>query len=155
MTKIKKYKWKTLLNLYEEHIRGTEQKAFVFEKTVSLCNLTLAVMSGIKLEENKKVYITSVCLKHLYDKKPAEEFDFLVNYLYKIVMHPDTIYKNKDPKRGDFCFRKKLLENEYLCSIEVVENGELFIATAFRLRKESYLNSYELLWNWRDGNPSS
>lgn len=93
-------------------------------------------------------------MKHLYDKKPAEEYDFLVCNIYKIVKYPDRIYKNKDPKRGDLCFLKKLKGYNYLCSLEVADD-ELTVITAFRVRKESYLNNYELLWSWRGDIPSS
>ena len=43
--------------------------------------------------------------KYLYDKKPAEEFDFIIDNLHQIVIYPDNIYKNKRPQTGRFLFR--------------------------------------------------
>lgn len=126
--------------------------------TVCLCHLTKTVSRVINVES--RVYVTSRMVKHLYDKKPAEEFHFILNNTYKIVKYPDKIYKNKDPKRGSYCFVKKICGNTYMCSLETVDNeeidgDELFIATVFRIRKEKYLDSYELLWSWKGGGPSS
>jgi len=146
-------KKKILLNLHENYIVGTQEKAAVVFKAVFLCHLTNTVLKEIKTVG--KVYTNSRVLKHLYDKKPAEEYDFLVCNIYKIVKYPDRIYKNKDPKRGDFCFLKKLKGYNYLCSLEVDADDGLTIVTAFRVRKESYLNNYELLWSWRGDIPSS
>ena len=139
-----------------------------------LCHLTNAVMKGMNIDDYsiKNIYITSRCVKHLFDKKPAEEFLFIINHLHEIVKYPDKIYKNKEEKRGEFCFIKKLGAEEYLCSIEIKkipamifgesvygvseygvgsEKEEIQIATAFRLRDFKYLKNYALLWNWEGG----
>ncbi|MBU2545173.1 hypothetical protein KKC65_01805 [Patescibacteria group bacterium] len=92
--------------------------------------------------------------KTCYDKKPAEQYDFIIRNLHTIVKYPDSIYKNKDGKRGDFCLVKELKNKKYLCSIEDKGMGEISIATAFRT-DDKYLGKYELLWSWKDGTPSS
>jgi hypothetical protein len=162
--------------LFEEYVNGTPEKAVVIDKRISLCNLTYAVMRGINIEpENKNVFICSRVVKHLYDKKPAEEFNFLLEFLHKIVRYPDKIYKNQDSKRGEFCFAKMINGQDYLCSLEVVkippvilgvaqfgiskfgqekEMIEIHVVTAFRNRKsDKYLKNYTLLWDWGTGNP--
>jgi hypothetical protein len=78
----------------------------------------------------------------------------VINNSHKTVKYPDEIYKNKNPKRGDYCFIKKIKEKKYLSSLEISNDG-ISVVTVFRLNKESYLNDYELLWSWRDGEPSS
>jgi len=132
-----------------------------------LCHLTQAVLNGIETGGNLSgVYITSRLLKHLFDKKPAEEFMFLLDNLHKVVKYPDKIYKNKDAKRGSLCFIKRIGDFEYLCSLEVAiltfehgstglggEKKEIQIATAFRLRDDRYIKNYTLLWDWGNGNP--
>jgi len=84
----------------------------------------------------------------------------LIKNALLIVKYPDKIYLNKDTKRGDYCFLKKLGDNFYLCSLEIIKNEENKsthneIATLFRMRKEKYLESYKLLWKRKDGTPSS
>ena len=164
-----------LQELFEKYIKGTSEKAIVASRKILLCNLTYAVLDGVKIEESiKGVYVTSRCLKHLFDRKPAEEFLFLLDNLHKIVRYPDKIYDNREGKRGCFCFVKRIGGFEYLASIEVVkfpatefgeavfgvseygrcqESEEIHIATAFRLRDSNYIKKYTLLWDWGNGNP--
>src|SRR3989344_3832938 len=72
------------------------------------------------------------------------------------------------------CSVKKIGNEDYLCSIEIVkippavfgeavlgiseygiekEREEIQIATAFRLRDDKYTKNYTLLWDWGNGNP--
>lgn len=103
-------------------------------------------------------------MKHMYDKKPAEEFDCILQNIISIIKFPEEIYRNKTGKQGDFIFKKEIKGLLYLCSIQIIESdincGNLesnYIVTAFRLRpkKTSYLNSYGLLWSWKGDLPSS
>lgn len=164
-----------LKELFKKHIENTPEKAMVANRKILLCNLTNAVMEGIDIDGSiKSIYITSRCVKHLYDKKPAEEFSFIINHLHEIVKYPNKIYKNLRGKRGDFCFVKKIGNEEYICTVEILEippavcgaaefgvsqlgtsfpMREIQIATAFRLRDEKYIKNYTLLWDWGNGNP--
>lgn len=147
-----------LRNFFKNYIDGTTEKAIVVDRKIFLRHLTQAVLNGIKTEGNLSgVYVTSRSLKHLFDKKPAEEFMFILDNLHKIVKYPDKIYKNKDAKRGFFCFVKRIGDFEYLCSLEIVilSDGkkEIQTATAFRLRDEKYIKKYTLLWDWGNGDP--
>lgn len=139
-------------NLYKKHIKGTTEKAIVVDIDVFLCHLTTAVLKII--EQEKRVYLNSKALKHLYDKKPAEEFEFILNNLQIIVEYPEHIYKNKNPKRGHYIFSKSIQGKNYLCSLESKSDG-LWVVTAFRVRDKKYLNDYNLLWSWKGGTPSS
>lgn len=152
-----------LKGFFKRHIRNTPKKSIVVDRKIFLCNLTNAVLKGIKADDLiKGVYITSRCVKHLYDKKPAEEFDFILNHLLDIVKYPDKIYENLPGKRGGFCFIKRIGGEEYFCTIEIAEIKEseniagvkeTQVATAFRLRDEKYIKNYTLLWDWGNGNP--
>jgi len=147
-----------LKDFFEKHIKGTPYKAIVIDYKIFLCKLTNAVCSGVGIEDsNWKVYITSRALKHLFDKKPAEEFFFLIDNLRKIVKYPDKVYENKTSKRGEYCLIKRISNFDYLCSIEVMKSplAEIQIATAFRLRDNDYIKKYTLLWSWEDGAPPS
>ena len=156
-----------LRNFFKTYIDGTLEKAIVANRKMFLCHITQAVLSGIEADGNlNSVYVTSRSLKHLFDKKPAEEFMFLLDNLHKIVKYPDKIYRNKDAKRGSFCFIKRIGDFDYLCSLEIVtlpfelgatelgsEKKEIQIATAFRLRDDKYIKNYTLLWDWGNGTP--
>lgn len=147
---------KVLVELYEKYIHATPPQIVVASKITFLCHLTWAVAKAIDTTV-MRVYVSTRMLKHLYDSRPAEEFVFIVENLHTIVKYPDQIYENKTGKRGDFCFVKELKGERYIASIEITkqEDEKIFVATAFRLRKESYLNNYKLLWSWRDDHPSS
>ena len=80
-----------LRELFEIHIQNTPPGAVVAEKTVFLCGLTNAVAHALD-KQSPKVYATSRFLKHLYDKKPAEEFDFLLDHLHQVVKYPEGIF---------------------------------------------------------------
>lgn len=146
-----------ILELFEKHIKNTKEKEIVVLESVYICRLTYSVLSILGFNDSK-VHINTKVLKHLYDKKPAEEFDFIVNNLHTIVKYPDCVYKNKTSKRGDFCLVKKIKDFNYLCSVEFSKDDEemkVCIVTVFRVRDEAYLKKYELLWSWKGGNPSS
>jgi len=146
---------KVAVKMYEKYIKGTVEKEVVVDKLYLVTILTKAVIKGLNLSEDK-VYLNTRVLKHLYDRKPAEEFECIICDLHKIVHYPDFVYKNKSPKRGDFCFTKKIKDTNYFCSIERGED-RMFIVTVFRIRKgkEGYIKNYELLWSWEDDVPPS
>ncbi len=143
------------LDLYKKYVKGTIKRGVVKLTSVLLCVLTNAIIRGIKIEHNK-VYISTRVIKHIYDKRPAEEFDFLLLNISDIVKYPDFIYSNKQAKRGNFVFVKELKNYKYFCSIEETQkDGELKcleIVTFFRINDNNYLKNYELLWKWEGGN---
>ena len=140
-----------LRDLCEKYIRGVPNGVAINDKIVFLRHLTNAVKQGLDLNFSE-VFAGTIPLKHLYEKRPAEEFDFIVDNVVKVIKYPDDIYKNKNPKRGDFCFVKTIKGDKYLCALEYENKNREILAfvTAFRLRKENYLNSYNLLWSWRN-----
>lgn len=143
----------SLYNFFEKHIKDTAEKAAVEDRKFLLCKLTLAVAEGLKIEKFfRNVHISSRCLKHLFDKKPAEEFLFIVKHLREIAKYPDKIYLNREGKRGEICFVKKIGDFGYICSLHKL-GQEMQIATAFRLRDKNYIKKYTLLWDWGNGEP--
>ena len=151
----------SLVKFYKKYIRGTAAKALVAEKTVFLCYLTRAVQQAGSFT-GRKVYINTKVLKHLYDSKPAEEFEFVIHNLGIIVEYPDHLYKNRDAKRGSICLIKTINNAQYFCSLEILPDDPdgkkeecSYVVTAFRIRKENYLKDYKLLWSWKGDLPSS
>lgn len=156
---------RVLPELFEKYIKGTPKEAIVVNKTVFICHLTNAVRKGGDFP-TAKVYIKTRVLKHSYDKRPAEEFHFMLENLHEIAKYPDHIYKSRASKRGDFCFIKRFKGKIFFCALEIItkdnEEEEFegnYIVTAFELRSEDkterYLNSYKLLWSWEGGTPPS
>jgi len=144
--------------LYEEYIKGTAKEATVVNKKIMACRLTGQVNEIILRECGvNRIYISSRCLKHMYDERPAEEFEFILSNIQDILKLPDFIYKNRESKRGDWCLVKKIEDDYYLASVGMEGQGELCleVATIFRLKKFSYLKKYDALWSWEDGVPPS
>ena len=147
-----------VVHLFKNYIKGSSKKAIVQLVEVNLCHFTSAVIRGVGLPCNK-VYLNTRVLKHLYDKRPAEEFDFMTENIINVVKYPNKIYKNKDGKRGSLCFIKEIKNSRYLVSLETIYDDKKTathceVATFFRV-DEKYLASYELLWKWEDGTPPS
>lgn len=130
--------------LHKRYIKGTAKKALVKELRALLCHLG---KSSVKVLNNgeHKVYIKTRVLKHLYDKRSAEEYNFILEYLIPIIKNPDKIYKNKAEKRGDFAFYKVINNRGILCSLELNETDRGFdVATVFTGKNlEKYLKNFK------------
>lgn len=121
--------------------------------TVVVCLLSQRVSSFLPCA-TKQVLINTRVIKHLYDRKPAEEFDFVVTHLVELLVEPDLVFTNKDSKRGDYAFVKKIDMDDYFCALEKLKYS-LHVVTVFRLRKKNYLKNYKLMWSRRGDTPSS
>lgn len=154
-----------LVEAFEKYIKGTAAQSLVVEAIIRIGTLTEAVSEALS-SSSAKVHTTTKAIKHLYDKKPAEEFDCLLRYLPDIIRAPDHIYKNKPEKRGDICFAKTINGNYYFCTLEecpiispdlTVELAHC-VVTCFRLReekRENYIKNYKCIWSWKGDIPSS
>ena len=146
----------TMQHLYKRHVRGTEKKAVVRLVAVFLCHLTVAVSKGAHIPCSK-VYVSTRVIKHIYDKRPAEEFDYLMEVVAKTVKYPDQVYQNKQGKRGSYCFVKTIKNQKCFVSLEVCDEENFprcEIVTFYRV-SENYLSSYKLLWEWEGGESPS
>lgn len=104
------------------------------------------------------VYLSTRVMKHAYDKRTARDYDLLIDNLVSLLESPDRIYKNKESKRGLFCFVKDIKNSQCLCSIEVSMNLDLKSVcevVTFFIPGNAYLRSFELLWEWKGGASSS
>lgn len=142
----------TIENIHRKHIRYTQEKALIHKETFFLCNLYSSTRNAC-LIPNKSVSFSTVMLKHLYDKKPAEEYDKIIRYLKESVRHPEKIYKNKQNKTGGFCFVKSFLKQKYFTALQKSSAEETnYVVTSFRIRKDTYLNGYEKIWERESDN---
>ena len=140
--------------MHDRYIKGTQKGAVVQNVQAFLCYLTGAVYKGASMKA-MRVYINTRVLKHVYDKRPAQEYDLLITHLHKLVRFPKHVYQNQSSKRGDYLFVRNLRggKEKYLCSLQYVEDEEksrFEVTTFFWLAKENYLNNYKLLWSWED-----
>ncbi len=160
MAKSTKSKSLPLHALFEECIKGTPKKAIIELKTILLCKLTNAVRKGGSFTVDE-VFLTSKALKHIYDRRPQNEFTLILKYLPSLIKYPDHIRENKNGKRASICFTKKVDKNEtiLLCTLEISKNintglEEICVVTAF-VANQRYLKDCKLMWSWKGGLPSS
>lgn len=146
---------KPIPTLHAEHIAGTNPENIVLEVEMVLCTPTKNTCLYIQ-DFDSKFYITTRSLKHMYDKRPAAEYDKVCEHMHSVVKYPDHIYVDKPGKRGNYCFRKRIDGIDYLVVVEHnKEIKKLSCVTGFFLRKESYLNNYDSLMSWEGGTPPS
>lgn len=143
--------------VFSQYIKGTPNGAIVRDMTIKLCTLTNEVRRAVHFP-TANVHITTKVIKKHYDKRTAEENDFILKHGWRILHMPDEIYRNKDGKRGDYLFAKNINNSLYVASVEVSTYADepiLYTVSIFRVRKLSYLGGYELIWSWKGGAPSS
>jgi hypothetical protein len=94
----------------------------------------------------------------MYDKRTSAELDTILEKIELVVEDPEYVYKNKPGKRGGFVFVRHIMDERFVCVLELttLEDESVFeIVTAFRAPKEIYFANYEPLWERKDGTPSS
>jgi hypothetical protein len=142
----------TIYQLHRKHIANTPKDFVVVNKEIAICNLTHAVQKGINVNF-RRVCLKSRVLKHIYDKRTAQVYDFIKNNLGKIIKFPDVIYRNHSCKRGGYLFEKLVKGCLYCVVIEEDSKNERFqVVTVFPTTK-AYLKKFKKLWSWKGGNP--
>lgn len=152
-------------DLYKKYIAHTGPKALTPTKKLYLCNVRRTsgkIMRRRKRSTNRRVYISTKALKHVYDrhifdKHTPEDFLLILENLTDIIKRPDRIYRNNPDKRGDFLLVKNIHQRTYLISVEIVVNKEdtsIEIVSA-SFTRERYLKKFNLLWSGRTANPPS
>jgi hypothetical protein len=144
----------TAIFLHDQYIKLSPRQGNIILTETMLCRPTRFTCKHIG-DYDSVFYISTQALKHMYDKKPSQEYDFVLHNMHTIVKYPDRIYYNKPGKRGDYLFRKALKTYDCLVCVEHdIENQRLSIVTGYFLRKESYLYNYKTLVSWEGGRSS-
>jgi hypothetical protein len=143
-------KYKSIKILHNKYVKRSLKKAFVYNDKTLLCKLRTNIAKDCKILSPQIIIKTRV-LKHMYDKRPAQEYDFLLDYMKDILRNPHCIYKNTDSKRGSKCFVKEIYNSKYLVVIEEDGSKGNSIVTAFSV-DDSYLEKMEIVWHWEGGN---
>jgi len=138
----------TIKSLHRKYIKDTKEKSLVSFNIILITSLKKNVCQKAQII-SKNVYLSTVMLKHLYDKKPAEEYDSILRNLVLVLKQPDEIYLNKLQKTGSKCFVKTIEKEKYFLVLEENQSEKQnSVVTMFRIRKESYLNDYVKIWSW-------
>lgn len=152
------YMRKKLSDTIERFIKNTPRKGYVKELRIKISKLPKRFKSKTEAQD-LRVYITTKSLKHMYDIRLAQEFDFIIANIEAVITNPHRIYKNKEGKTGSVCLYIKLQENFYFYILDAKPDG-LYVVSAYRLseievKRKNYLASYKLLWSWKGDLPSS
>jgi hypothetical protein len=139
---------KKLVWVIERYIKNTPRKGYVKDLRVKVCEMPHKLKSKIKAKD-PRVYITTKSLKHMYDVRSAQEFDFIIANIEGVIMQPLRIYKNKEGKTGDVCFYSEFKNNAYFYILEN-QPDSIYIVSAYRLsdieeKRKNYLSGYKLL----------
>ena len=143
-----------LRKVVETYIRKTPWHGAVFNARV-ICGRLPQQIADIFEMSDRNIWANTRALKHIYDKRTAEEFDFICGDLSEMFHDPDAVYRNKTDKRGHFGILKRYGDLSYFVSVELMSSDlkkpVMELVTVFRTRDRRYLNDYDLLWSRRDG----
>lgn len=144
---------------YNIHIKGTLSRQEISVEKGFLCKIKPSLLSILSTHTNctdRSVFLNTKSLKHIhdrhiYDKKTPKDFLIILNNITKIIKLPDEVRRNLESKRGDFLFIKKIEEQTYFISVEVVGGGVIEIVSA-SATGSNYLKKFTLLWSWKTAN---
>ncbi|MDB5237243.1 MAG: hypothetical protein JWL88_345 [Parcubacteria group bacterium] len=145
-----------LHKMHDKYIAGSYKGESVPIRKRKLGQLINQICTVLGLEENSSVRISTRSLKHIYEGRTAAEYQLILDQLHLLIENPKEIYTNRPGKRGEYCFIGWLQDQEYICSIEIINKAEIEIVTVFE-KRDQYLEPNRgcvLLWNWGDGTNS-
>lgn len=138
-----------LEKLFKRHVLGTKYKDIITIKTIPIGNIPSNVKLALNLH-GTRVYMTSISLKHIYDKHTyktelGNEFKFILTNLHRIIKSPNQVTSNKTGRKGDYCFIKTIVNKKIIVTLQKVDR-KLYIVTSFVLKDEGYLSEVKSLW---------
>jgi hypothetical protein len=136
-----------LKGIHEQLIRGTYPGAIVANEVILLSRINIQTLRQTELCQ-AGIYISSRALKHMYDKRPAQEYDSLLKSIPQIIGYPDHIYRNKPHLEG-FAFVKAIHGYSYMCPVKHIRDNQnkMCVVTAFSV-KPGYMKDFKLLWSY-------
>lgn len=149
---------KKLTWVVRRYIKNTPRKGYVKDLRIKIGEIPHKLRGKIK-PHDQRVYITTKSLKHMYDMRSAQEFDFIIRSLETVIINPLRIYNNKEGKSGDKCLYFEIDNNAYFYILDIKPDG-IYIVSSYRLsevleKRKNYLSGYKLLWSWKVDLPSS
>lgn len=132
--------------LFKKHVESTTKEGSVAYERSYLCNLKKKTLQASNLI-SKKVYISSLTVKHMYDKRIAFEFFTIMDNIHNFLKYPDMICENKpgNKKRADVAFIKKIDDHYFVCLLENDKKmGDISVVTA-HIIKQADIPKFKLL----------
>ena len=108
-------------HFHNRYIKGTPPQGIVFLDKLLVTSLSESIQSVLDLPTTK-VYISSKVIKHIYDRRLAMHFDYILSHLEELITNPDRIYLNKKGGELEFLFVTNFSEDT-LCT--VLENRKI------------------------------
>jgi hypothetical protein len=151
------------LQYYSKYIKGTPYKAGILLERIFICKVKeplRIIMDGHVACPDKKVHLSTKSLKHMhdrhvYEKKTPLDLRIILDNLTNIVKYPDEVRKDKDAKKGDFLFIRKVGEHAYWAAVQVSLEGGIEVVSASATGPR-YTEKFTLLWSRGTANsPSS
>ncbi len=147
-----------LLDLHKKYIDGTGLEAPIFVTTVRICTITAETARGLRkyiadVEKPCDIYMSTKSLKHMYDKRPAEEYFSIIKVLPEIMRRPEHVYENKVEKSASLLFVTKVENGTIICALQKRSGDRcsFHVVSAFRAREKKvakYLSHCKLTWSW-------
>lgn len=149
---------RNLKKIVDRYIRNTPRKGFVKDLRIKICEFSHKFKGKLKLKD-RRVYITTKSLKHLYDVRKSKEFNFIVANIESLILNSIRVYRNKEGKNGNLCFYIEIEDRSYFCIIEIRTNANYLVSvyklSPVEVKRKNYLAGYKLLWSWKGDLPSS
>lgn len=123
--------------LFKKHVESTTKELPIVHERSYLCNLKKKTFQASNLL-SKKVYISSLTVKHLYDKRIAFEFFTIMDNIHNFLKYPDMICENKpgNKKRAEAAFIKKIDNHYFVCLLENDKKmGDTSVVTAHIIKQ--------------------
>jgi len=150
---------KNIHDIFKLYLFNKRPKDLVKQKIFKVGVLKKNIFMAIPLLSNKDVYISTLALMHIYDRRGAVLENTILPSFNALISSPDGVYLNKEGKnrRGNILFTKKI-ENHYLAVIleiaTIQGKTSCQIITIF-ICDHNYFEDLKCLWNGRTATPSS
>ena len=150
---------KSILAVFKQYICGKNQKDYVKHKTFKVGVLKENIFMTIPSLSNRNVYISTLSLMHIYERRGAVLENAIVPYFNALISFPDGVYVNKagKNKRGQILFAKKIERHYLVAVLEIVSIQRRTVCQVVTILvcDYNYLRNLKCLWNGRTATPSS
>jgi len=150
---------KNIHDIFKQYICGKNRKDFVKQKIFRIGVLRKNISMVIPLLSNREIYISTLALMHIYERRGPVLENMILSYFNKLISFPDGVYLNKKGKnkRGQILFTKKIDSHYLAVVLEIAPiQGQTFCQVVTVLVcNHNYFRNLKCLWNGRTATPSS
>lgn len=150
---------KNINDIFEQYVKNKNQRDLVKKKVFKVGMLSKNIFKVIPLVSGREVYISTLALMHIYERRGMVLKDMILPYFNVLISFPDGVYMNKEGKnkRGQILFVKMINRHDLAAILEIVSlHGKTScqIVTIF-ICGDNYFRGLKCLWNGRTATPSS